>query len=379
MKIYYISNSGLPSQKAFGVHIAKMCESLGELAEVVLVLPRRKDLNSDLLFDYYKIRRNFKILSIYSLDLYRYSKYLGKIPYLLQNLTFGLSLLFLKIASDDVVYIRDIYSLFFLRRKTRRLVWETHHLPQKDRILLPLIGWADGIVVITKYLKELFVRRGFPDECILVEPDAVDIKEFDNFPLTREQARSRLSLPPDKKLAVYTGNLYEWKGVYALADAAKLLGEDVTAVFVGGTDKYLIDFRRYISEHGIGNVLALGYKKYEDMPYYLAASDVLVLPNSAKEEISKFYTSPLKLFEYMAANRPIVATDIPSLREILDETTAAICQPDNPEDLAAKIRAVLADPALGLAVSKAARKKVADYTWEKRSSRITAWIKRLQE
>ena len=83
---------------------------------------------------------------------------------------------------------------------------------------------------------------------------------------------------------------------------------------------------------GSENILVLGHKPHKTMPVFLKAADVLVLPNSAKEEISRSYTSPLKLFEYMASGRPIVASDLPSIREVLNENNSLLVSPDSSED-----------------------------------------------
>ena len=102
---------------------------------------------------------------------------------------------------------------------------------------------------------------------------------------------------------------------------------------------------------------------------YLRAADVLVLPNSAKKEVSKTYTSPMKLFEYMASSVPIVASDLQSLREVLDDSTCYFFISDNSESLATVITKALKDLQ---APAKAARphEKVQRYTWGNRAESI---------
>lgn len=378
MKIYYISNSSIPSQKAFGIHIVNMCKAFSKYAAVTLILPKRKDLDNQKLFEYYGIAKTFSVRSIPCLDLYRYSWFLGKIPYLLQNLTFAVSLFFLKFEKDSLVYSRDIYTPLLARRHTAHVVLETHHLPQRDRFLLSLLKYTDQIVVVTKYLRGFFINKGFSASRILVAPDAVDLEQF-AIDLTKDQARNNLSLPKDKKLIVYTGNLYPWKGVYTLADAIKILGEGYEGIFVGGTDNYLKNFSSYVQQRQIHNVQILGYKKQDQIVQYLKAADVLVLPNSGKEEISKYYTSPLKLFEYMAAERPIVSSDLPSLREVLDEKTAVLFRPDNERILADAIKNIMSDSSLEVDIVNNAALKVKEFTWDKRAIKILDFIKNFRK
>ena len=76
------------------------------------------------------------------------------------------------------------------------------------------------------------------------------------------------------------------------------------------------------------------------MPYWLKSADVLVLPNKKGEKISERYTSPLKLFEYMASGRPMIVSDLSSLREIVSAETAMFVEPNDPQALVSGIRGV---------------------------------------
>jgi glycosyltransferase involved in cell wall biosynthesis len=119
------------------------------------------------------------------------------------------------------------------------------------------------------------------------------------------------------------------------------------------------------------------HKPHEQMPLYMRAADVLVLPNTAKEEASRLETSPVKLFEYLASGRPIVASDLPSLREVVSEKEVAFFKPDDAEDLARAVGETLQDAA-GTAKRVAAASELAKkHSWEARAQAITAFIKAL--
>jgi glycosyltransferase involved in cell wall biosynthesis len=105
------------------------------------------------------------------------------------------------------------------------------------------------------------------------------------------------------------------------------------------------------------------------------AADILVIPTSAKEKIGAEYTSPMKLFEYMAAERPIVASDISSMREVLDETTAFFFKPNNPFLLAETLEKVIANYGESERMAERAKKiAIEKYSWKKRVKDIVAFV-----
>jgi glycosyltransferase involved in cell wall biosynthesis len=110
------------------------------------------------------------------------------------------------------------------------------------------------------------------------------------------------------------------------------------------------------------------------VPELLARADVLVLPNPASA-ISTRFTSPLKLFEYMAAGRPIIASDLPAIREVIEpEVHGLLVPPGDPEALASAISRMLDDSQLRDRLARAARTRVDDYTWDRRGERLEALL-----
>jgi glycosyltransferase involved in cell wall biosynthesis len=259
------------------------------------------------------------------------------------------------------------------------LFWEAHDLPQGRvarlalRRLLPLLR---GVIPISDGLREELSALGLPPDALLVAPDAVDLDRFASLP-TRSAARGALGLPLEARIVVYTGHLYRWKGAHTLALASRHLPPDVTVYVVGGTPADVTAFRAFVAEEALENVRVVGYVPPVEVPVWLVAADALALPNSAAEAISARYTSPLKLFEYMAAGRPIVASDLPSLKEVLaDGVNARLVRPDDPVALAAGLAAVLADPAAGAALAEQATRDVAGRTWHARAAAVRDFVDR---
>jgi glycosyltransferase involved in cell wall biosynthesis len=401
MKIAYIVNARMPTEKAHGVHIMKMCESLGGLrpdgaTAVELIVPRRFNIEQGDPFQYYGVPPTFKISRIPCIDLLPLG--FGNIGFKIQALSFFFfTWLYLFGRRYDLIYLREPLAGLICKN----FILEIHFVPDQIRRFVVATGAggagaSDGmvgffhrllfmfhrriwnrsgmIVVTTGFIKEEIGRAGVRADKIAVEPDGVDLAKFD-LQIEKQAAREKLGLPHDKKIIMYTGHLYDWKGVQVLAEAAGELGPECLVVFVGGTVQ---DVDAFIAKNGgRKNIAILGQKPHTDMPLYLKAADVLVLPNSAKSSISKYYTSPLKLFEYMASKVPIVASDLPSIAEILNDQNSVLVLPDDAAALAKGINRVLHAEESGRAIARRAFSDVQKYTWEQRAARIIKLFKKI--
>ncbi|MEK9147905.1 MAG: glycosyltransferase family 4 protein, partial [Patescibacteria group bacterium] len=114
----------------------------------------------------------------------------------------------------------------------------------------------------------------------------------------------------------------------------------------------------------------VGHRPWAEIPLWLKAADVLVLPNTGRMRVSQYYTSPMKLFEYMASGRPIVASDIPSIREIVDETMVFFATADDPESFAQVIQQTLNRPGEARSRVEKSLAEVKKYTWDNRATRL---------
>jgi len=378
--LYYITYTNIPSKRAFGFAIAKMCASFAENIPVTLVVPKiySKEKREDI-FSYYDLPRNFSILELPNIDLFGTS-FIGKyIPFIIKKITFALATVFLKIKSKDVCYSRDLWPLLFIRMKTRNIFLEIHYLSKFDSFSIRFTHFVRKIIVITSFLKDELITFGYNKDNIYIAPDAVDIDEFDNIKDTKDNLRRRFDLPLNKKIILYSGNLFPWKGVYTLTDSLEFIDvkilQDLIIVFVGGTDDVLIPFEKYVqSKEYRDKVIITGYKRHNEIAYYLKAADILVIPNSSKEKISNYNTSPLKLFEYMASEVPIIASDVPSIREIMNNNNCIFSKPDDGSSIAKCITILLSDQRLVDRLSKQARYDVDKYTWKKRAMNILDFL-----
>lgn len=389
MKLIYIANARIPTEKAHGIQIMKMCEAFASSGiEVELVAPWRFNRIKQNPFEYYGVKQVFKIKKLLSVDLIPLDFLFGNFALWVQTISFLVSAkiyLFLKSVvvrgllsvairkTYDILYTREPFTgLFF-----KNYVLEIHSLPSKINSLHKKI-WkkAKALVVLTNFIKDKLIWLGISEQKILVAPDAVDLEEFD-IKISREEARKKLNLPKDKFLIGYVGMLKTLemeKGIDVAIKSLKLLEEDALLVLVGGLKEDIEFYKKLAVDFNLKNrILFTGQLRHALIPLYLRSFDVLIAPFPETEHY-KFYMSPLKLFEYMASGRPIIASDLSSIREILNEGNAVLVEPNNPEALAEGIKKVLQDKNLTDRISRQAFENVKEYTWDKRVEIIINFI-----
>ena len=285
---------------------------------------------------------------------------------------------FLRKHTHDVWFAREPHLLLFTTmlyivttwKLPPKIRYEIHDMPRDtlDGVTIRLLQLLRNvhIVVITNALKtDLQKKFKLTDDEVLVLPDGVNLENFSTLP-TQASARATLQAGTDKPVVVYAGSLYPWKGVYTLLEAAKATPE-IEYWYVGGSEADNTTLKQQVGN--MANVRVWGHVPHAMVKNYLAAADALVLPNSANYKMSLSYTSPLKLFEYMAAGRVIIASDLPSIREIItDQQNGYLVAPDDAVALAKKITEVLS--ADTTSVVHQAQSDVRNYSWKKRVARI---------
>ncbi len=364
--ITYIANIRIPTEKAHGIQIVKSCEAFAEAGFVVeLLVPGRETLIKENPFDFYSVRRNFTIRKLNSFDALNFR---------IQSLFFFLKLIFAKIPKDSIVYTRSVEIAWLMSVRGYKTVYESHLWPENKRCLHQyLLRRVDYIVCNSKGTETEYRERGFRNTHSV--PNGVDLDMFRAGENTKE-LRRRLNLPEDQIIIMYTGHLYSWKGVDVVVEAAKETKGDsrYKFVFVGGTDKDLVRYRKIKEYEHLDNAMFLGQKEQREIPKYLACADVLLLPNVPISVESELYTSPIKVFEYMASGRPIVASDMSSIREVLNENNAILVKPADVTGIIRGIHQASEDQVHTKEITKEALKNVQNYTWEKRAEKILQFL-----
>lgn len=337
-KLVYIANNRIPAERAYSIQLMHMCMEFSKICSksgwgFELVAPKRYNPLGRDPFTYHGFTESFKIVWLWCFDAIGKFVALGSFAYWISSITFLFSLLFWRIRErgEFVVFTREIFIAFLFKKS----VLELHTIPDKTSwVYKMMLRNQKKIVAITHAMKEDLALLGCKPENILVAPDGIDLDRFGT-ELDKNEARGELNIPSNKFVVTYTGSFFqhEWKGVDVLLDAAKKLAErqDILFVLVGGHSEELSEMGEYKK---YSNIRLVGHTSFDVVRKYLAAADVLVLPNKAGPRVSERYTSPLKLFEYMASRRLIIASDLPSIKEVLDDKSAFFVEPSSSNSLA---------------------------------------------
>ncbi|QQG37887.1 MAG: glycosyltransferase family 4 protein [Candidatus Kaiserbacteria bacterium] len=371
MRLRYIANVRLPTEKAHGIQIMQMCSAFAKAgADVELLVPTRATPIETDPFEYYGVPKNFTIRTIQNpqpRDLW--PPLLAKLSYLVPRYTFAWRALKDARANPaDAYYVRDEITFRVFGRAGIPSAWEIHDMPRRLSLYKKALSLSPLVVAITHGLKRELVEAGVAEKTIAVEPDGADTERFAR--IDSGGVREKLGLRAEDVLIAYVGGLYPWKGVPTLIAAAEGLPKEAYVLIVGGGAELEATQKSFGQKAIRGAVL--GPVSPTEAPRYIVAADVFVIPNSGKEAISRSYTSPLKLFEALAAGRAIVASDLPSLREILDEKSAVLVPPDDPAALREALGQLVRDPERRAKLQSAAGEKAHSFDWKERAKRILA-------
>lgn len=376
--LVYVLNSRMPTEKAHGSQIAMMCHEFARLGiSVELWFPERENTIDTDVFTYYSIPRSFVLRSVASRRCFL-RHWFPKFGFYAEGFFFLLSLWGMRIPKDTIVYTRkvEISALYALRGN--KVVYECHEwFAHHQTLQFFLMRRAFRLVVTNRFIGEEFIKRGFPKERTVIAPNGVDVATF-AIDVSKKHAAKDLGLLEtipnilSRRVLMYTGKLTtmgEEKGVADILRALEKMNDPKNLfISVGGTEAENRTYEKLAHELSLDKqVCFFGNQSKRRLALFQRVADVLLMPFPRKAHY-EYFMSPLKTFEYMASGRPIVASDLPSIREILSEHTAVFCEPGNPASIVEAIKK-LEDRRLSEAIAQNARKAAEGYSWSSR-----AWV-----
>lgn len=369
MKIAYIATSQIPSTKANSIQVMKVCQALVMNGEAVeLFVPGKKGTDWDKLSEQYGISTRFPITWLPSLPI-------------LKRVDFAINCLrHARAAQADVVYTRMLWAAWAAHFFGLPVILEMHDLPAGRMGPKLYRGYMRSnskklTVYITQALKLLADQAsGIQPKPgrYAIAPDGVDLFRYTNLPQP-EAARMSLHLP-EKITAAYSGGFYPGRGLETLMDLAMAFPE-INFLWIGGGEDQVSKWKEELRTHGIGNVHLTGFIANEKLPLYQAAADILLMPygkqfsGSGGGNIASV-SSPMKMFEYMASGRIILASDLPVLREVLDENNAVFAPAGDLQALRNRFSEIIDDLPSYRRLGEKAEKDVRQYEWRTRMKQI---------
>jgi len=368
MKITYIGNTIIPSRLANSIHIMKMCQALTDNShDVTLIIPDRK-LESEQtnlpLFEYYNIKKSFKIVKV------PWSQKRGKFfLYAFQ------AVLKAKKSKPDLIYTRFLFAGFFSILFRQPTILELHQpieIKSLEDILFKIILKSPHlikIVVISKTLMEHIKSNYKSSVEIQISPDGAD----------SNTATNTISFENDAILQIgYVGNLYPGKGMELIIKLADMYPQGHFHI-IGGSENDIQYWKKQTDK--LANISFYGFIPPSQTDIYRISCDVLIAPyqhvvHSIIASNLSEWMSPLKIFEYMAAKRPIIASDLIVLKEVLHHNkNSLLCDPENPTEWRDALHSLENKQTRTRISQQAYDDFCTKYTWKKRAHTILEELK----
>ncbi len=384
MKIAYLSSATVPSTSANSLQVMKMCQAFSQEGhEVHLILPPADETPSDEAGGKLPAPASGDIPLSESL-LRQYGLASGFLAHRVKLLPLlgrrGLAWAEADEAAritPDLAYTRGIDIAWAVAQHGFPVMLEIHH-PPTGRIgplyFRQMLRTRNiRLAVISRALEEN-LRRTYPalrSRELLVIPDAVDTEQYRNLPAP-VRARSRLHLAAKNFTAGYFGSLVAGRGVELICELAQRL-PDVEFLMLGGNPEEVEAWKTRTAAQA--NIRWLGHVPNAEIPLYQAACDVLLMPYQREVTIrgkgnTAEIMSPMKLFEYMAAGRAILSSDLAALRVMLHDANSVLLPPDDPAAWADALVKLRKNPEKRKRLAAQARTDVRPFSWRGRVKRI---------
>lgn len=362
MRVVVVSPLEAGSHWAHALNTIKMADGFTKLGHEVTLITRRendrKKLPEELIemygisdrLDWVQLRTNFA-----GIDVFRQGP-------LFSWKAFRMA----RSRNPKLTYARDFYFPWLCAKSGITATAESHAPPGTNTLRFRTLVKATRYpsfklwVTISDTLGDYYIAQGVPESKITVAPDAVDLALF-----SRPRGPLESPYPMESINVVYAGHLYDYKGIPTILGAAHLLPR-ITFHLIGGWPEDVDRHTRYTLANNLDNVVLHGLRKHTEVPHYLWHADALLLPPSADHPSAK-WTSPVKLGEYLASGTPVIATDIPALRDWLTDRETLFVPPDDAPAMAAAIQTLLNNRELASRLSENAINRARTLSYEERA------------
>jgi glycosyltransferase involved in cell wall biosynthesis len=374
--ITYVADAPIPSRAANCVQVLQMSSALAQAGcDVTLFAPWSRERSSGAA-GAARLRDEFAVETPVPIRYLPHANIAGR----LAGSYFPVAALAARWSSRRFVMTRNARVAALAADLGLDVILESHTPPNSARLGKALNRLVHSPrlalwVFISARLRELFQSHIGANTPHVVLHDAVDLPRFEP-PLTCAAARAKLGVTPKGPVVLHAGSLYSGRGAEELVALLPRLPPFTELWFVGGRDEDIARVQRAVLPAFRERVRFFGHQSVRQLPTFLFAADVLVLASTSRGTASDGtnhvdYSSPMKLFEYFAAARPIVTTSLAGVREVVsDGDNALLVALDDPEALAHGLSRALSEPALAARLARGARQTAEQHTWRGRAQEI---------
>ncbi len=371
MKIAMLSASAVPSTTANSMQVMKAAQGAAQLGHrVKLFVPGEKTNPFNELAKHYGLQMSFEIEWVHAPRIWR--RYDLAWKSLQRARTWGAELIYTWMPQAALLGLWQRYPVILemhdlpaglLGPQVFRLIWRARGKKRILAITRALLSRLEGV----------YQFNSAPGETA-VAPNGVDLERYADLPES-ETARAALGLP-ERFTAGYTGHFYPGRGMDLLFSLAQRC-PDIQFLWIGGRPDAVEHWRSQLTEADVSNVILTGFIPNQELPQYQAAADVLLMPyekaiSGSSGGDSAAIASPMKLFEYLACGRAILSSDLPVIHEVLNETNACFCPPEDVDAWLQGLTRLADDPDLRARLGRQARLDAGEYTWQRRAEKALA-------
>ncbi len=362
MKIACLATSKIPSRTANSIQVMKTCHALQQVnGPVRLWVPKTVPMDWNELSKFYGLTHRFDVVGLNVIPILR--RYDLTIRSILQARKWG----------AEIIYTWNLQAAVYALYKKMPVILELHALPSGTfgprlfRKFLNL-GGKKRLLVITDALRSLLeneYQTNLQGKWVQIAPNGVDLERYHNLP-DAPAARKMLNIS-ECLTAAYTGHFYSGRGLEILLHLAKKFPQ-VQFLWVGGNPEDVSLWQNKLKQDGLNNVILTGFITQEQLPLYQSAAEILLMPYESaiagsSGGNSADYCSPMKMFDYMAACRVILTSNLPVIQEVLNNTNAVICPADDAEAWEIALQNLINNPIERDRLAAQARKDVLQFSW----------------
>ena len=362
MKIACLATSKIPSRAANSIQVMKTCHALQQVnGPVRLWVPKTVSADWSELSTFYGLTHKFDVVGLNAIPVLR--RYDLTIRSITQARKWG----------AELIYTWNLQAAVYALYKAMPVILEMHALPSGR--FGPLLfkkfldlGGKKRLLVITDALRTLLEKEyhtKLEGKWVQIAPNGVDLERYENLP-DAPAARKILNIP-ERITAAYTGHFYSGRGFQILLYLAKQFPH-VQFLWVGGNPEDGIHWQEKLKQNDLNNVILTGFVTQERLPLYQSAAEILLMPYESaiagsSGGNSADYCSPMKMFDYMAASRAILTSDLPVILEVLNNANSVICPAEDDKEWEKAFVYLINNPAQRDRLAVQAKKDVVQFSW----------------